>query len=188
MNILSVIIFCSIAYALFSILLIIFMRKIRYVWLKSSLITLYFCVTIFTLILYSGMRYSFYAGESCENLRRSSVATAESVRILYLLHKSNAKEIAPGHYGWVAHNLENEIDSLLPVANDYLANKDSIRWRLVQKWGIGNMEGICFPRDLPSVVEYRKNNPPVYDHGKYDLVLSKYEKKTYLSSLKPDFK
>ncbi len=181
-------IFCFFAYALFSTLLILFVRKIKIVWLKSSLITLYFCITIFSLILYAGMRYSFYAGESFENLRRASVATAENVRILNLLHKCNAKEIAPDHYGWVTYHLENEIDCLLPYANDYLENKKNVKWKIVRLWGIGDMEEICFPRDLPNVIGYRQTNLPVSNHGKYDLLSEKYKEQTSLSkSLNPKF-
>lgn len=175
MNMLSIAVFGIIVYALFSLLLIIFLLKLKRVWLKSSLITLYFCLTIFAFIFYLGMTFVFYAGVSSEDLRRSSVTTKSNVKILMLLHKSNAKEIDPGLYKTVTHNLENEIDCLLPVANEYLTNPEALKWQFKDAW-LGDMRTICFPRDLPTVVNYRKSNPPVWDHGSYELVMKTYDK------------
>lgn len=175
MNMLSIAVFGVVVYALFSLLVIIFLLKLKHIWLKSSMITLYFCLTIFALIFYLGMTFVFYAGIDSENLRRSSVTTKSNVKILTLLHKSNAKEIDPTLYRTVTHNLENEIDWLLPVANDYLANPGALKWHFKDAW-LGDMRTICFPRDLPTVVRYRKSNPPVWDHGSYELVIKNYNK------------
>jgi hypothetical protein len=128
-----------------------------------------------------------WAGVSAENLRRSSVNTAEDVRILSLLQKSNAEQIDQNHYHWVTHNLENEIDALLPVANDYLSNRKSLGWRLQDLW-FGDMTTVCFPRDLPCVVQYRKTHPPIWDHGTFEVVMRNYADETDLSRIfSPNF-
>jgi hypothetical protein len=164
------------AYALLSALVVILFRQIGRTWLKSTLITLYFCTTVFACVLLVACFFAFLAGGRAEDLRQSSVETSENVEILTLLRKSNASDIDPEQFYTVTHNLENEIDALLPIANHYLLNRGALCWKLSEWWGgLGRMEQV-FERDLPSVVQYRENHPPVSDHGPYDSVMKTYRK------------
>ncbi|MBI2437961.1 MAG: hypothetical protein HYV36_04010 [Lentisphaerae bacterium] len=171
-----------------STLIVMILEQIRWTWLRSSLITQYFCLVVFAFILIRAMDYSHGTGWIMEELRRSSVATAENVRILKLLRSSNAVEVNSNQYKWVVHMLEHEIDCLLPVANDYLVNRLSLRWRFPDYlWGDTYMT-VCFQRDFPSVVEYRKTHPPVWNHGHYEEVMRKYAEETDLSRMySPNF-
>jgi hypothetical protein len=167
-------------YVLFSILIVILLRQLKSTSLKASLLTLYFCGTIFAYLLVNVGYYAFLCGRVSEDLRRSSVATAEDVRTLLLLQKSNAREANSNLYWWVTHNLENEIDGLLPVANDYLSNSNSLCWRLQDWWFHVDVREVCFERDLPLVVRYRESHPPVWNHGPYDLIMKRYKEPTKL--------
>jgi hypothetical protein len=172
MQMLRPILFGVTVYTLFSALVVLVVKQIKWSWLRASLITLYFTTTVFVFVLTVGVLFAFLAGNRAEYLRQSSVDTAESVRILTLLRKSDAARVDPMLYSWVAHNLENKIDWLLPIADDYLSNRQSPMWKLHNLLR-GDMTG-TFERDLPLVVAYRKSHPPVSNHGSYDLLMRRY--------------
>jgi hypothetical protein len=166
-----------IVYILLSVLFLIFFKQIKRHGLRSFLITSYFCISLFSITLLWSTLWALSLGERWEFLRQSSVNTSENVRILTLLHKSNAQNVDLYLYKSVTHNLENEIDVLLPIANDYLKRNKSIEWRL-HDWLYNDMKETIFRRDLPSVVQYRKIHPQVWDHGPYDLVMTTYSEET----------
>ncbi|MBI3985873.1 MAG: hypothetical protein HY343_03060 [Lentisphaerae bacterium] len=165
-------------YVVLSALIVMILKPIKRAWLRSSLITLYFCVTVFAFILMQAMDYSYGTGFIMGELRRSSYAPAENVRILELLRSSNAGEVNANQYAWAVHNLEFEIDWMLPLANDYLVNRSSFRWRLseyISKFFWGDEANMArFQKNLPSVVEYRETHPAVRKHGSYDYIMKTY--------------
>ena len=158
---------------LLSLLVLIFLKQIRRPRLRIVLMATYFCISLLCLGVIFGFRWGLDLGMQWEFLRQSSVNTSENVRILTLLEKSDARQVDPFSYQGVMHNLENEIDFLLPFANDYLAGKGSLERRLHDLL-LGDLTETTFPRDLPAVVQYRKTHPPVWDHGPYDLVMETY--------------
>ncbi len=166
----------AIVYVLVSVAAALLARKLKSPSLKAALLTFYFTLTLSAAAAYSGMWYSFWAGVNSEYLRRSSVGTARNVEILSLLQKSNAQKVAPNQYAWVSKACETEIDWLLPVAEDYLKNRGSFKWRLQDFWYLGEMDA-SFERDLPGVVQYRIAHPQVWDgHGPYDELMRRYDK------------
>jgi len=141
---------------LLSLLVLIFLKQIRRPRLRIVLMATYFCISLLCLGVIFGFRWGLDLGMQWEFLRQSSVNTSENVRILTLLEKSDARQVDPFSYQGVMHNLENEIDFLLPFANDYLAGKGSLERRLHDLL-LGDLTETTFPRDLP--LSYNTGKP-----------------------------
>jgi len=166
----------AIVYVLVSAGVVFLGWKIKSPAVKSSLLTFYFTLTLCAAASYAGMYYSFWAGINSEYLRRASIGSSRDVVTLSLIHKTNAKQIAPKQTEWVTKALETEIDWLLPVADDYLRNRGSWKWRLQDNWYLGDMEP-NFDRDLPEVVKYRLAHPQATkDYGSYESLIKRYDK------------
>lgn len=145
-------------YVLVSALAVIFLRKISAPWIKSSLITAYFCLTLAAWLLWCSMRYAVFVGVRSEWLRQSCIDTAEAVRILTLLGKANAAEADPALHQMVTNRLNQKIDWLLPIADNYLADRGALRWRLQDAWVLGDVTPLL-DRDIPGVLAYRAEHP-----------------------------
>ena len=169
------IVVAAIVYVLVGLVYVLLVRKLKSLSLKATLLTFFFTLTLSAGAAYSGMYYSFWAGVNSEYLRRASVGASRDVATLKLIQKSNARQLAPNQTEWVSKALETEIDWLLPVADDYIRNRDSWKWRLQDLWYLGDMEP-GLERDLPPVVEYRLSHPKVFDRGPYEEVMRRYDK------------
>ena len=165
----------SLVYVIASVIVVLLARRLKGPGVKATLLTFYFTLTLLAAAAYFGMWYSFWAGVNSEYLRRASVGTSRDVVTLKLLQKSNARQIAPNQTEWVTKALETEIDWLLPVADDYIRNRGSLKWRMQDLWYLGDAEP-GFNRDLPTVVEYRLTHPQILERSFYEEVMRRYDK------------
>jgi hypothetical protein len=165
----------SIAYVLVSLGVVLVLRLVKSPAWKSSLLTFYFTLTLCAGASYFGMWFCYWSGVNGEYLRRASIGAPRDVAALNLIRKSNAKQIAPNQCDWVVKSLETEIDWLLPIANDYVCNRDSWKWRLQDFWYLGDMEP-SFQKELPAVVEYRKTHPKALENASYEEIMRRYDR------------
>lgn len=165
----------ALVYVFVSVAAVFVFRKLKSPAWKSSLLTFYFTFTLLAAAAYAGMYFSFWAGINSEFLRRASVGAPRDVNTLKLIQKTNAKQIVPNQTEWVVKTLETEIDWLMPVADDYLRNRKSWKWRLQDMWYLGDMEP-AFQKELPAVVEYRQTHPQVLERSSYEEVMRRYGK------------